>query len=175
MNTKNDQLVQKHSILEGKMEAKHNRLVHEYVMMSRRLFREIEIRKKLIGTAIDLKLKSSAMVSPEFGNGQYRFMCEISSSVDRRMISLTRLPTATYSDRNVICITECVLCLGEITTEIVPYYLNSTMFSKIETDVTIPIIILSNNLISKYRKLDGIVKMEVYFDYDYITYKGLFC
>ena len=104
----------------------------------------------------------------------HRFIYEISSNDGVRNISLRRLPTATYSDKNILCITEYVLCLRETTTGIPPYYRNKKISSKIEIDVTIPIITLSNDIISKYRQDDGIVNMEVYFDYDYITYKGYF-
>ena len=57
----------------------------------------------------------------------------------------------------------------------IPYYLNLSMFSRIETDATIRIVVLSNNIISIYRQHGRTLKMEVYFDYDYITYKGYFC
>ena len=192
MKTKNDQLIRKHDLLEGKVKtnndksvlkhntleeltkANHSQLVQEYVLMSRALFHNIEIRKKLIGTEIDLDLRSRVMVSKEFGNGQYRFTCEILESIGGRNISLRRLPTATYSDKNIICITECMLCLGGITAEI-PYYLNLPMFSRIETDATIPIVVLCNNIISIYQQYGSTLKMEVYFDCDYITYKGFFC
>ena len=118
VKTNNDKLVQKHNTLEELTKANHSQLVQEYLSMSRALFREIEIRKKLIGTEIDLDLRSKVMVSKEFGNGQYRFICEILESIGGRSISLTRLPTATYSDKNIICINACVLCLGGITADI---------------------------------------------------------
>ena len=178
--TKNDQLVTKHNLLEKKMKAEVDQLVLDYVSMatmSQTLLREIGIRKKLIGTTIGLNLRSNAVALPEFGNGQYRFVCEISSSNDSRIISLRRLPTATYSDKNVLCITECVIYrfVKEQWIEMDPYYQDRTMSSRIETGVTIFITRLNNNDVSRYQLNGGIVMMEVNFDYDYITYKGLFC
>ena len=73
MKTKNDQLVQKHNTLEGKMEAKHNQLLQRCTMMDwiiSMLLHEIQITRRLIGTAIALVFRSRSMVSKEFDNAQ---------------------------------------------------------------------------------------------------------
>ena len=183
METKHNQLIQKHNFWEGKMETKHNQLIKELCLLKEKyaqlrkenyqMVQEIRFRKRLIGTTIDLDLNSNFVISTEFGNGLYTFICEIltSSSLDTRRISLIRLPTCTYSDKNVLCITHCVLCL-QGTTEIAPYYLDTKLLKRIETDSQVPIDLISKSIMSLYRQQDGIVKMEIYFDYDYVTYKG---
>ena len=191
IETKHDQLVRKHDRLEGKVVTKHDRLLQEHAQLRQEnnqlrqrlnimglftlnLAQEIRLSKKLIGTAIDLDLSLDTVTSGEFNNGEYRFVYEITtSSVHVRTISLRRLPTSTYSDRNVICITDCILYL-EPTAQTLPFSLHTKLHSKIETGVNVPIILLRNNLISNYQQHNGIVRMEICFDYDYITYKGYF-
>ena len=165
METKHIQLIKEHGLLKEK----YAQLRKENYL----LVQEIRIRKRLIGTTIDLDLNSNCVISTEFGNGQYTFTCEIltSSSLDTSRVSLIRLPTCTYSDKNVLCITHCVLCL-QGTTKIAPHYSNTKLLKRIETDAHVPIDLISKSIMSLYRQEDGIVKMEIYFDYDYVTYKG---
>ena len=185
--TNTDQLVEKHDLLEGKIN--HDQLIQKHAQLrgenhqqlqrlttmewlAASMSQQLSISKKLVGTQIDSDLRSNVVLSTEFGNGQYRFVYEITSSVDTKIISLRRLPTSTYSDKNILCITECMLCLQGTRTEIIPYYSYAKLSSRIGSGMNVPLIVLSNNFIAKYRQHDGIVQMDMYFDYDYITYKG---
>ena len=134
-----------------------------------KLQQEQRFRKKLLGVAIDLDLASWITKSAEFGNGLYTFMYSISLLGKKRKISLQRLAAAAYSNKNILCITDCVLSLQGTTTE-TPYYVNERVCSRMGIHDTIDIMTLQDDILSKYRQSDGIVKMEVYFDYDYITY-----
>ena len=136
----------------------------------------MRIRKKLIGATVTFNLQS--LINPqssEFSNGQYRFVCVVSLSANSVEISLKRSSTATYHDRKVLCITECVLCLRETTRQRLPYLVSERISSKVETEgYYVPIMKLDKNIFSRYQQPNGIVMMELYFDYDCIAYKGFF-
>ena len=181
---KYDQLVRKHDLLEKKhhklreehheLREEHYQSVQNSLMVEKlisQLSQELRVRKRLIGTAVNLDFKAKINQSSEFGNGEYRFVCNISLSVDRVEITLNRLSTSNYSDVNVLCITEFVLRLQETATEILPLLVNGRMDSRIEAGGKISVK-LDKELFSRYRQPDGIVMMEINFDYDYITYKG---
>ena len=171
--------VQKHNLLEEKcneLKIENAHLVRKHVTLEcdySKLKHELRFRKKFLGVTLNLDLKSNNVKSSEFSNGQYRFICIISLSLNEANISLNRLSTSTYSDRNILCITECVLCLQETATEVIPHYVIERICLRIEIRRNIPIMELDKNIVSRYRQPDGIVKMEIYFDYDYITYKGV--
>ena len=180
LREENAKFVQKYDLSEGERDIfreENAQLVQKYRTMEwnySKLKQELGIRKKLLGVSIDLDTKYDLIKSCEFSNGQYRFVCNISSTVDGVEISLNRLSTSTYSDKKILCITECVLCLQETTTEILPHYMSERICSRIGTGGYIPIMELDKKMILRYQQSDGIVKIDVYFDYDCITYKGFF-
>ena len=152
------------------LERKYDQLKNE----NDQLQQELKFRKKLLGVTIDLDVKNSSQIhgttSSEFGNGLYKFNCSITSSRNEIIVSLKRLPAVAYSHKNIICITECVVCVrGHLTRK--PYYVNERVCLKMESNDTIQIMTLRSYMISRYQQANGIVKIEVYFDYDYVTYK----
>ena len=150
-------------MLEGKCDQLENE--------NNQLQQELKVRKKLLGVTIDLDLKNtSRSTSSEFGNGLYKFNCSISVSGTERKVKLKRLPSVAYSNKNIICITDCVVCLREPITR-KPYYINERVCSRMESNDKIRIMTLKDDMISRYQQPNGIVKIEVYFDYDYVTYK----
>ena len=155
------------------LEGKYDQLKNE----TDQLQQELVIRKKLLGVTIDLNLRNKKIsrenywpTSSEFGNGLYKFTCRITLSGKERIVSLKRLPTVEYSHRNTICITDCVVCLREPITNI-PYYVNERVCLRMESNDKIRLMTLQNDMISRYRQANGIVKIEVYLDYDYVTYR----
>ena len=152
------------------LEGKYDQLKNE----NDQLQQELVIRKKLLGVTIDLDLKNAGMfsesTSSEFGNGLYKFTCSIHSSYKRRRIKLNRLPAVEYSHKNTICITDCVVCLREPITR-KPYYVNERVCSRMESNDTVNMMTLKNDVISRYQQPNGIVKIGIYFDYDYVTYR----
>ena len=182
MKEKISELVQKQDLLEGKydqLKDENAQLVQEHLQMEKnfaKLEQEMRIRKKLIGATVTFNLQS--LINPqssEFSNGQYRFVCVVSLSANSVEISLKRSSTATYHDRKVLCITECVLCLRETTRQRLPYLVSERISSKVETEgYYVPIMKLDKNIFSRYQQPNGIVMMELYFDYDCIAYKGFF-
>ena len=172
LKSHNSKIMQRHDLLERKFDmlGKENfHLVQDFMIMDQ----ELRIRKKLLGVTHYLDLRSKRTRSSEFSNGPYTFVCNITLSVDVVDISLNRLSTSTNSDKNILCITRCVVSLHG-TAETQPYYGYRRFCLMIEPNGSILLMRLDKNIVLKHRQPDGIVKMEINIDYDYITYKGFF-
>ena len=151
------------------LEGKYDRLKSNYS----KLQQESRIQKKLLGTTIVFNPKSQSNQSNEFSNGQYTFICETWFGSSGTMnVSLKRLRTQTNSDKNILCITNCVVLLHETATQKESHIVDQALKERMDTRDQIDFAIkLGKKTVLKYRQDDGNVIMEVFFDYDYTTYR----
>ena len=153
------------------LEGKYDRVKEEKDQLAQKLQHELTIRKKLLGVAVDLNLRSSSTNSAEFGNGLYKFRYSISLLGRERKVSLKRLAADKISNKNILYITDCVLSLQGTLKVFLPYYMKERIGSRMEINDTIDMMTLQERILLRYLQPNGVVKMEVFFDYDYITYK----
>ncbi|KAI6658043.1 TNF receptor-associated factor 6-like [Oopsacas minuta] len=166
------QLKDNHHNLEGRCNdlwKRESALKQEYFQMKQSL----RLKKQLYGIEISVRPTQSETTREVFNIGSYRFNCIVSVQ-DSINIELMRLSSSFGNDKNVICITDCVVCLKGTKQVNEPFSTNIQLSSRAVIGGTISIMEIRRRIFSLFIQPDGTLDMSVYFDYDYVTYKGLF-
>ncbi|KAI6658046.1 TNF receptor-associated factor 4 [Oopsacas minuta] len=166
------QLKDKHNNLEGRcndLEKRESDLKQECYLMKQSLM----LKRQLYGVVISVIPRQSPSKKQEFYVGCYRFDC-IVTVVDSIKIILRRLTTDFGNDRNVIYITFCVVCLERTGVLKEPFSTNKQLFLKSDIGKANAIMEIKYSTFSRHIQPDGTLNIGVYFDYDYVTYTGVF-
>ncbi|KAI6658044.1 TNF receptor-associated factor 6-like [Oopsacas minuta] len=136
-----------------------------------RLRKELTCKKDLECVEFEIDPNDELNHKKVFRIGSYEFECIVVVYNSMRFW-VQRLASSFRNDSNIICITEFRMLLEETAPSENPFVWKERLYSQMIKNDCIFLYALERSIYRRYIQPDGKIYLKLFFDHDYITYKG---
>ena len=140
---------------------------------NKKLKEALKTKKELNGIELVINGEGELISDSGFTIGSYAFKCYL-CSVRPIKLKIERLPMRAVSGNayNIVCLTECRIIVDPTKEKQEPYFELIKLNFKLSQGDAHKFFEMKHEVYSEYFQADGNLKMKLYFDLDYVTYKG---
>ena len=140
---------------------------------NKKLKEALKTKKELNGIELVINGKGELISDSGFTIGSYAFKCHL-CSVRPIKLKIERLPMHAVSGNayNIVCLTECRIIVDPTKEKQEPYFELIKLNLRLSQGDAHKFFEMNYDVYTRYLQADGSLKMKLYFDLDYVTYKG---